>query len=161
MRSSARQDVYIGAVFLLIAAAVLFETSGLSAHSRELPRLCSFAVAVFGAVMIIRALIAEVSIPRLPGAESGRYSAVTGKPFAVFDTLVICAALLITSLVIPYLGFYSTILIFIWFVFHFYDRTFTLRQAPRGLAFSLSVIVFLYLVFGLFMKLPVPKGFLP
>ena len=111
--------------------------------------------------MIIRALIAEVSIPRLPGAESGRYSAVTGKPFAVFDTLVICAALLITSLVIPYLGFYSTILIFIWFVFHFYDRTFTLRQAPRGLAFSLSVIVFLYLVFGLFMKLPVPKGFLP
>jgi hypothetical protein len=150
MISGAKQNIGIGLVFFGIAGAVLFETAGLSPHSRELPFLSAWAIIVFGVVLIIQTFI---------NPPSPEKAAV--KPFAVFDTAVIGLALLVTAGVIPFLGFYSTILLFVWFVFHFYSSTFRVKDLPKGLVFSLAIMGFLYLVFGLFMKLPVPQGLLP
>ena len=150
MISVAKRNIVIGLVFFGIAGAVMFEISGLSPHSRELPLLCSWAIIVFGAVLIVQSVIKPSSPENGPE-----------KTFAVFDTLVIGLALLITAAAIPYVGFYTTIFALVWFVYHFYGRSFRAGEIPKGLAFSLAIIVFLYLVFGLFMKLPVPRGLLP
>ena len=155
MISVAKRNIVIGLVFFGIAGAVMFEISGLSPHSRELPLLCSWAIIVFGAVLIVQSVITSPVI-NPPSPENG-----PEKTFAVLDTVVIGLALLITAAAIPYVGFYTTIFAFVWFVYHFYGRSFRAGEIPKGLAFSLAIIVFLYLVFGLFMKLPVPRGLLP
>lgn len=158
MQSKTKQNLSVGIIFLAVAALVFWGTSGLAAESSMLPMLCASLVALFGLLLIAGAL-REVLITRkvvpTPAISSGSGGAT---PLALLDTIVVSVALVATSLVIPVLGFYTTITVFILCIRLFYGKELSFKSVASSVLFTLAVIAVLFLVFQYLMSLPTPTG---
>lgn len=156
MKSVEKKNLWLGSAFLFISVVVFRESAALESTSAKLPILCSWAIVAFGVLLIAGSLRAGIKARR-NGPESEK-SGTPGSRLSVRDTVVISAALVAASLGISFLGFYTTITVLIFFVFIFYGKSVNGAAIRNGIVFSLTTIFTLYIIFGLFMKLPAPRG---
>lgn len=150
-------NVRTGLVFALIAALVAFGVRDLKPQAKLLPMLLVYCMCAFGIILVMQEIL---RIGRVSDGWTVESEKVRPKLDArvITDYAVTFFAMFVSFLLIRVLGFYTSIGLFVAFVYLFYVKSRSRRDILVALIFALILMVSLYLLFKGFMRLRTPTG---
>ena len=150
-------NVRTGLVFELIAALVAFGVRDLKQQAKLLPMLLVYCMCAFGIILVVQEIL---RIGRVSDGWTVESEKVRPKLDArvITDYAVTFFAMFVSFLLIKVLGFYTSIGLFVAFVYLFYMKSRSKRDILVSIVFALILMVTLYLLFKGFMRLRTPTG---
>lgn len=136
----------IGSVFLIFALVTYSQTVKLSYQVAIFPKTAIAVIALMGILAIIKSF-------RKKGTASGK--SIFSKEIAVTGVALLAAYGLMAVL-----GFYTTSVLFIFFMFLYTERDWQPRAFLKSGIFSLVTTGVLYFLFSILMNLVTPEGWL-
>lgn len=150
-------NVRTGLIFELMAALVAFGIRDLTPQAKQLPMLLVYCMCAFGIILAVQEI---VRIGKSADGWVGESRIV--KPGldrrVMTDYYVTFIAMFIAYLLIKILGFYTSIGLFVAFIYLFYIKSRSKRDILAAIVFALILMVSLYLLFKGFMRLRTPSG---
>jgi putative tricarboxylic transport membrane protein len=158
----AGEVVTYGALTLLgVVAAVVGRGYGLLLPNGQIgpgmvPTVSGVLLAVLGAVLLVRAIREHRTAPPAPIDRDSRDIFGRTEPERVRHLWVVFGLLLAAIFAVSILGFLVSFGAFVLVVSTWVER----RRLLSSLAITVSAVVFIYLVFVVFLRVPLPQGLL-
>jgi hypothetical protein len=149
-------NVVVGLVALLLAGAGFLELARLSERSAQFPVLIATLLLLLGVLLLIESI--------RPGRRSDRSFPFDEVPWR--NLAIVVLALVVMTLGLTRIGFYESAFLFAgftcWLMLGASDGVAQapLKRLATALAFAASLMVVVYIAFGLVFLLPTPKGLL-
>ncbi|KJS82599.1 MAG: hypothetical protein JM58_14685 [Peptococcaceae bacterium BICA1-8] len=140
-----KKDFFTGISFLVISLLIYIQTTTLPPEAALFPRISISIISLTGIVILVKSLKSKVR----------KSSTIMSK-----NVIIAFIGLLVTYFLLKILGFYSTVFLFILFMFLHIKKERKLITVLKASIFSLFSTIILYLAFYKVMSLMTPTGLL-
>ena len=151
-----KRDLYVALFFIIFSIMAYLETLSYPYKSAYFPRIIILLAAMMGCVLLGKAIIEskKESGVRRPEEEGDRETVPLLKQPVTLKVTLMIACSMIYLIILSLVGFFATTLVYLpvmtWLL--------GIRKL-KTIAFStIFVVFFIYLIFGAFLKVPLPQG---
>lgn len=145
------KDLILSVLILIISFVFYLQTKTLTPPADIFPKVVIMILSVLGTILLIKTLFI-----RKNDNDEEMQDEINQKKKWISITSLIGYVILM-----PILGFYTTSVIFlISLSLYLAGEKVTIKRILKSMIVSLSVVCILYIGFSLFLKIPVPSGFL-
>lgn len=142
-----KQEALVPILILLYSALYYSDCRNLSPHALALPRFL-IGVIIICSIVLLRQNIRVVSKTTNEDVEK--------KPFLPVKAMIFMLMVIGVIIAMPYLGFYVTVFCFLCLSMFVLGE----KSIFKIIAITIALEIFVYLIFGLWLKISLPNGFL-
>jgi len=159
-----KTNVIVGITFIVFSIILLIELMGLKSSAKILPAMLAYGIAGIGSLLILQAFIDRRKYKKqqdLSDRSTDNVNKIEStEKLPIMDYVWSFIAMVVTFILIPFIGFYTTVMFFMFFIFNFYSKKWNLQEIRNSVLFCVLSIIALYIIFHILVKLHTPSGIL-